>query len=429
MGNKRKITSLLAVMLAGILLCTGPAAPLATSVYAAGDEVEDVEEYAGEDETEQETETPAKSNETSKLEAELDQVKNNLDILKQEKEQLKASINSVKNAKDKAQAKQDAIYTNIRITQGEISLLEQRVTLLEEDIVEKQAEIKEKQTEIDANYKLFKKRLRAKYVQDKGTVLGLLLGADNFADYLTRSEYVVRIAQHDRDLVDNLTEERISIEEDKAQLEDSKQQVLSDKSTTETKKLELDSQHSEAAAQVQDVARQEAEYLADMANIQAQEKKAQAAMDDLFRKIEFSKNPYSGGVMHYPLPGFYTRSSPYGPRFGGSNFHTGCDFTGGGCYGATIQAANDGIVSVANTAYSQGSGYGIFVIIDHGTDENGNNISTLYAHCSSLLVSVGQQVKRGDAIAKVGSTGWSTGPHLHFEVRVNGSHVEPTQYL
>ena len=123
------------------------------------------------------------------------------------------------------------------------------------------------------------------------------------------------------------------------------------------------------------------------------------------------------------------RMAAKGWRFGGTDYHTGIDIAGlnsagQGIYGKPILAAADGTVAFTQTNYVAGRGYGIYLIIDHG-----GGISTLYGHTSGLAVNVGDTVKRGQTIAYVGSTGWSTGPHLHFEVRVNGSHVTPWSYL
>ena len=111
---------------------------------------------------------------------------------------------------------------------------------------------------------------------------------------------------------------------------------------------------------------------------------------------------------------------PYGSRFGGSDFHTGIDISGGGAYGSPVLAANSGTVKVANTSFTPGYGYGKYVIIDHG-----GGIQTLYGHMSALSVSVGDVVAQGQKIGEVGSTGWSTGPHIHFEIRVNNKAVNP----
>lgn len=145
-------------------------------------------------------------------------------------------------------------------------------------------------------------------------------------------------------------------------------------------------------------------------------------LDDLYEGLD-PGTEYVGGEFGWPVPGYYSISSYYGMRFGGSDFHTGIDFPAP--MGASIKASNDGVVIRATTIYTPGVGYGKHVIVDHG-----GGYSTIYAHMSSVSVQVGDSVKRGDSeLGKVGSTGWSTGPHLHFEVRVGGKHQNPLGYL
>ena len=145
----------------------------------------------------------------------------------------------------------------------------------------------------------------------------------------------------------------------------------------------------------------------------------QSEINDIYASYE-SQGEYTGGVMTWPVPGYTGITSYYGWRFNNTDFHTGIDISGSNIYGRNIVAAADGVVIKAQETYVQGVGYGRYLIIDHG-----GNISTLYGHTSQLLVSEGDHVTRGQAIAKVGSTGWSTGPHLHFEVRENGTAVNP----
>jgi len=133
---------------------------------------------------------------------------------------------------------------------------------------------------------------------------------------------------------------------------------------------------------------------------------------------------HGNGEMAWPVPDFYLISSGYGSRYGGTDFHTGIDISGEDIYGAPVIAAEDGTVIHVVTDYTPGAGYGIYVIIDHGGD-----INTLYGHLSKILVNVGDKVDKGQTIAKVGSTGFSDGPHLQFEVRESGVAVDPVTYL
>ena len=135
-------------------------------------------------------------------------------------------------------------------------------------------------------------------------------------------------------------------------------------------------------------------------------------------------NEYTGGTLTWPVPGYYSITSTYGnrwhPVYGGYRMHTGIDISGGGIDGKNVVAAADGVVILSEFF----GGYGNTVVVDHG-----GGITTLYAHGSQILVSAGQKVTRGQAIMKVGTTGTSTGPHLHFEVQKNGSHTNPLPYL
>ena len=145
-------------------------------------------------------------------------------------------------------------------------------------------------------------------------------------------------------------------------------------------------------------------------------------LEILLAVLENSDTQYVGGTFAWPAPGYYTITSPYGmrvhPIIKTFSNHSGMDI--GAPMGSYAIAANDGIVTKATYSYS----YGNMVIIDHG-----GGVTTLYAHGSEILAQVGDVVKRGDAIMKVGSTGWSTGPHLHFEIRVNGTRVNPQNYI
>lgn len=452
MRKKTRFHSVMALALCTAMLATTAGWPLRTfasiddetgeSVDVVEAEYQENDSYTADSELEEEVTASSETTDskTRELQAQMDEIAREKEALEKAAKELQATIDDTKDEKQKAQAVQNSIYENINITEGHISLLQQNISLLQEnisvleqDIGQKEEDIQKKQGEIDDRYALFKIRLKSKYMQDNGTIMGLVLGADSFADFLTRSEYMARIGQYDQELMAQLSAERKDLEEDKAALENRKteveanrSQIESNKAETESKKQELNKQYNVAALQVQDIERQEKEYLADLAKNKALQDAATAEMDRIFQAMQWKDEAYAGGEMAWPLPGHYTLTSRFGYRFGGSDFHTGIDISsnGSGCYGATIVAANDGTVVKVNTAYTPGVGYGKYVMIDHG-----GQIATLYGHCSEILVSEGQQVTRGQAIAKVGATGWATGPHLHFEVRINGKHVEPGQYI
>lgn len=433
--------ALLALTICICILMSGSFRPFYTYAALTEDEYGDIEDY----ETEQ-------ADDSDDLEAqysdEINQINNRLKTLEEESKKIQANINATLGEKDKAMAQVNAIGTQISITQEQIASLMSRIQLYEKDIaitqdriVKKNEDIDRKQGEIDVSYEVLRQRLRASYMQDSSTTLGLILGAHSFADFLTRIEYMQRIAQHDRDLMAKLTDQRqglevqrLSLEGEMEALEAYKLSVEADKQETEEKKQILGTQINKAQSTVQNLQDMESAYKADLANNKKIQDAAKSELDRIYREIEWSKQKMTSGPMAWPIPAYTIPGKGYvscevGPRFGGTDNHTGMDISGSGILGSNIVAVNDGTIVKANWAYSKGVGYGIYVMIDHGVNDKGQSVSTLYAHMSNISVQEGQVVKRGQVIGQVGSTGWSTGPHLHFEVRLNGSWVNPRPYL
>lgn len=426
----RKTKVILAFLCLSALFCTGPARPF--FVYAAADDTDEPtgDEYYADENIDESGSKPAASaapsapNVQAKYQDDIDELNDKLSALAKKQKDIEKSISGAKDQKAKALAEKNYLAEQITITMEEIELLSERIAVLEKKITAKEKDIVEQQGEIDRNYEILRKRLRAMYKQDATTTLGLILGADSFADFLTRTEYVVRIAEHDRDLLQTLTDQRLSLEQDKADLQRDKSDVEDTRAETEDKKQTLVLQESKATEQVQNLDEMERAYLADLANNKKLQDAAQQELDDIYKRIEWETSPYVGGEMAWPLPGFTKITSGYGLRFNGADMHGGVDISGTNVHGHDIVAANAGTVKFVNWTYKSGVGYGIYLIIDHG-----GNISTLYGHCSNIVVNVGDVVSRGQKVAEVGSTGWSTGPHLHFEVRVNSKHVPPLPYI
>jgi len=438
MYKKRRVRLALILVLCATFLFGGPVQPI--SVYANLDVEgilgtgesealsEESSDKASEAESAQESSAKATAQTTgnarNKYQGQINDINDKLKNLDVEKKEIQKSINEAKTAKEKELANKNYIDQQIGVTKSEISLLMERIEVLEQQIADKEEDISQKQADIDHSYAQFKTRLRALQISDNGTQLGLILGASDFADFLSKTEIVSRIAEHDQELMRKLTGQRGELEQAKAELELSRQDVEKDREETEQKKQTLNVQLNAAAVAVYNLEQMEKEYLADLAKNQAETKAMEKELNSIYERIKWDENPYVGGEMAWPAPGFYKISSPYGSRFGGRDFHTGMDIAGTGIYGSSIVAANSGTVKFVNTSYTVGRGYGIYLIVDHG-----GTYSTLYAHCSSIVVKVGDKVEKGQKIAEVGSTGWSTGPHLHFEVRKNGVHTNPLPYV
>lgn len=365
---------------------------------------------------------------TDDYKKQLNALSNRYDQLESQQKAIQKEIDKAKNEKDKQLAVKKQLDNQIYGVRQQISLLGDKVTLLEENIAQKQEELNAQQAEIEENFALLKKRLRVMYATGNASVLGLVLGAEDFTDFLSRAQVASRVAKHDQKLIELMHEELAAIRQVKEAIEADKAELEEAKKQQSDKQVVLAGQLAQTQSQIQDIAALEAEYKANQAKLEKEMKDVQAEVDAIYAELD-SQGEYEGGVMLWPVAGYKTVTSDYGWRFGGTDFHTGIDIArtnaaGQGIYGKPILAAASGKVVFAQTSYIAGRGYGIYLIIDHG-----GGISTLYGHASGLKAKAGDYVKRGDTVAYVGSTGWSTGPHLHFEVRVSGAHVNPWTYL
>jgi len=243
---------------------------------------------------------------------------------------------------------------------------------------------------------------------------------------LTRMSVVKRVAEYDSDKLEEIESSMTEVEKLKADLLAQKEEVVSLKSEQDSKKEELDGYRKESQDIIDKLQKDIAAFEKEYEIAKQLEAQARAEAERLRRQSDATMNlpaNYTGGKFLWPSNTTRLVTSPYGYRIhpvtGKSRFHAGIDI--GAAHGTSILAANDGVVIVSG--YNSG-GYGNYVVINHG-----GGYTTLYAHCSSLLVSVGQKVSRGQVIARCGSTGMSTGPHIHFEVQVNGTTTNPMQYF
>ena len=263
------------------------------------------------------------------------------------------------------------------------------------------------------------KRVRDNYINGQINYLDVLFGAKDFQDFFTRMDLLKRVIQQDYDLVQVVFAEKTAIETSQKELEQDKaaKEKLVASAADRKKEAEKKQAAKQAIIDKMETDRATQERIINE-NLAASKEVEQMIRNSRYQPASPALS--GGGALNWPLGGPIT--SPFGwrvhPITGASRFHSGIDI--GGDYGDTIHAAGAGIVSYAGWI----SGYGYAVIIDHG-----GGISTLYGHNQALLVSEGQSVSQGQAIAECGSTGNSTGPHCHFEVRVDGEPVDPMGYL
>lgn len=343
-----------------------------------------------------------------------------LSNLKSKSAQLKKDIAAAKSK----QASQAVIKTNL---ENQIACLEEEIDTSERLIGSYEELIKIKETrklalqlQIETNYANFKKTLRYNYMYGQYTDFELLFSAKSLFEFLSDEEYSEKIFNYDKTLLANLaadTEELAEVTDKLSEMLASAQLYRDETAATQA---ELDAAKAEVEQLIAELERDAAKKTAYYNEVDDAINDMNGEIQALLKQIA-KKKTYVGGSMCFPIPvSAYSRvSSYYGyrthPVTGKKNsFHTGIDLPA--AKNTKIYAANDGEVILAKYY----GGYGNCVMIDHG-----GGIVTVYGHCNSLAVKVGQNVKRGQVIAYVGTTGSSTGNHLHFEVRVNGSHVDP----
>jgi len=351
--------------------------------------------------------------------------------LQTEQDRLDQLIANAKNEREKQQVIASNIDAQISLTKQSISLMQEKIELMQKNIDEKEKEIEQKEAEISDGLDLFRERIRAIYLSGgnsaNGNYMTMLLSSDSIAEFLTRTEIIRRVSEHDEELISEMRTELGKIQDEKDEVEQQKSELEDDHKQLASDQADLESSYVTASAAVQDISAMEAEYKSNREAIEAQMKEIQNEIANIYAVYNSQYTDYVGGEFAWPVPGFSNITCYYGWRWENSDFHTGIDISGGGVYGANIIAANTGTVMFVRTGgYASGyaGGYGSYLIIDHG-----GGISTLYGHCSAIYVNEGDVVAKGQTIAAVGSTGWSTGPHLHFEVRVDGKTVDPLPYV
>lgn len=348
--------------------------------------------------------------------------------LEKELAEAQATIKDLKASKGNIEDKVAELNRQLISISARITDLENQLTEKSQDIVEAQADLEAAQAQEAKQYADMKVRIQFMYENGQTSYLEALLSSRSISEFLNSAEYIAQIENYDRQKLDEYGETVATITNLEAQLEQEyeelqtlKTQVENDKAAVAALMKEKEIELAGIADDIEE-AQTEADYYA--AEIQAQEEIIAA-----IRRAEAEKaaagivdSPYSGGAFIWPCPSSTRVTSDYGnrisPTSGASSNHKGIDI--GASYGADIVAAASGTVKVATYSSSAGN----YVMIDHG-----GGLYTVYMHASSLVVSSGQTVSAGQVIAKVGSTGISTGNHLHFGVSLNGSYVNPWGYL
>ncbi len=411
------------------------------------------------------------------IDKEISANRSKLNELKEQQDKQQEYLDALQTQIDANQAKANALGEQIDGIDQEIDVLNKQIIKLREEMAKLQSEIDKlnkrivkTREEIDASKGELSTKLRNSYVNGNESNLKILMGSNSLASFLTHLEMMKRMSENDKKAIDHfkaivqkLKAARAELKEKKVALKEKKDAVHATKDEKIEKKNELKAKQNEFKRTIANLEknyravnnviakldRDSAVYKNYISKLQNERAAADREIDAIIRRAaeeaarkraeELARQqaqqggpttqssepaPSGGGSWGYPVGGGTYISSGYGNRsasISGWSFHGGIDIAGGGIYGRPVYASRGGTVIAANWG---NTGYGNYVIIDHG-----DGYASLYGHCSNLCVSTGQTVSKGQQIANVGSTGNSTGPHLHFEIRKNGVKVNPSNYL
>ena len=372
-------------------------------------------------------------------EAELDAIEQQKEELQAQREEMQAGIDELLAPRDTVLEKKALLDEQNQYAVEEMELIDEQIEVYTGLIEDKAEELAEAQEAETSQYELYCKRVRAMEENGSYTYLDILFNCTSLGELLGAMDDISEIMDADRRLYEKYTAAREETERVKAEYEDTLTDLGDRQDKLEAEKARLEAEIEEATDLINDleadIEAAQAEYAANEAaeqalNAQMDAIAAQIAAEEEAARQEAAQNgtDYTGpgstatGSYTWPCPSCTYITSGYGnrihPIFGTERWHSGIDI--GAAAGATVIAADSGTVSVAT--YS--SSYGNYVMIYHS-----NGTYTLYAHMSSIAVTAGQSVTKGDTIGYVGSTGWSTGPHLHFEIRNSGGTIDPTQFF
>ncbi len=338
-------------------------------------------------------------------------------------------------------------YKNQDITalQSDIDELTDQIAKKNDDIAKAESDIEELDKENKQNLEKFAQIVRTMYTSGSSDMFGVLAGSSDFYDLMINSEVVGKISEQNLQFMNQLTSDMKKLDSDKKLLETDKKNLEDSKKSLDAKmtellgeKQELDDLASQAQSAKSTYESDYNKYSAAVSELEDQKSNLQyqisvseadieAYEEQIKELIKQQTNPdkeYQEGEWYWPVPGRSYISCGFGWDADFQRVHKGIDIGDAGIYGDNVLASKAGTVIVAETSYITGYSYGMYVVVDHG-----GGYTTTYAHLSDVYVYVGQEVAQGDYLGAVGSTGYSTGPHLHFEIRLNGEPENPFNYV
>lgn len=381
----------------------------------------------------------SQADEVSDLKKSIAEKQKEIEETQSQRKQLEGGLTDVKQIISSLESSKKNLASYVKQLDTELTAAQTRITELADMIAEKENEIVRTKAELEkamereaSQYDAMKLRIQNMYERGSSFYFEAVFKASSFGDMLNRADYVEKITESDRKILDNFRMTREYVEVCKAQLEVEQELLEEAKVNVEQEQASLETLISEKQTQIHayetDISSQETllkEYEAELAARNAEIKALEDAVKAEQAALEAASNPkrtYDGGMFAWPAPSYTRISDDYGnrphPILGGTQFHSGVDMAAPG--GSPILAAYSGTVAAAAYSASMGN----YIMIDHG-----DNLYTIYMHASVLYVAKGAEVVKGQKIAAVGTTGRSTGNHLHFSVRLNGNYVNPWGYL
>lgn len=369
---------------------------------------------------------------------EIDSAKSELSSLEDEKKKTEDTIAQLEALKNDTTAYVKSLDSSLAKISEELEQLSGQISSKEEEIRVTGEELEDARIVEAEQYEAIKLRIRYMYENGESSYWDMLFQSQSMSELLNKAEYISKISEYDRNQLDKYVAIKEDIEQKEIRLEQEKAELLTLQESTEAKHASVEQLLSEKEkelknyeSQIANAEAQASQYQAEIAAQEAQIAQMEAELkrqeEEARRKAEAQGQTYKtvsiGDITFtWPCPASSRITSYFGsreaPTEGASTNHKAVDI--GASTGTDIIAAADGQVSIATYSASAGN----YIMLNHG-----GGVTTVYMHCSKLLVSAGESVKKGQVIAKVGSTGYSTGPHLHFGVRVNGTYVDPLQYV
>ncbi len=341
-----------------------------------------------------------------------------------ELKQAERDLENIKDKLDDTTQKQEATAGQLRELNNELDRTERQINTLENDmeeinisIAKREAELENASQDLESREDLLSKRVRTAYKHSSFNYISILFNATSLADFLSRFTIFKRLITVDKDIVEDIKAQKQFLEEETTRLKEEKQILQIQMQTIEYRKSEYQARSTQRAALLKQLEQDATEYEKALEELE----QASKELTEMLKKMAESEVKGTGQMI-WPTPGYARITSAYGNRIHPitrkNSFHTGIDIAIS--HSKPIVAADSGTVVYAG---SYGA-YGLVVIVDHG-----NGISTLYAHTSRVLVDEGEGIAKGQTVALCGTSGLSTGPHLHFEVRLAGDHTNPLEYV